>query len=83
LRLNTAQIYILDRTDLFIICDLFLGGEVIVRDLYSGLEGVIDRERRPVRSEEIVLVMTREQPYVSEPVETKVFEILTAEPVTK
>ena len=30
-----------------------------------------ERERKPVRREEIVLVMVREQRYVSEPVETK------------
>jgi hypothetical protein len=45
----------------------------IVTDLYSSLEGVNewqrDRERR--RREEIMLVMTREQRLVSEPIETK------------
>jgi hypothetical protein len=52
---------------------------VIVRDLCSSFEGWSEREREresvreriPVRHEEIVLVTTLEQQYVSEPMETK------------
>ena len=39
----------------------------------GGRERVSERER-PVRREEIVLVATREQLYVSEPTETKYFK---------
>jgi hypothetical protein len=63
----------------FKISNLVLRGEAIVTDLCSSLEGqrqleserVIDRQRRPVKREEIMLVTTMEQRYVSEPIETK------------
>ena len=55
-----------------------MGGLAIVTDLYSSLKGVRewqkDRERRPVRREEIMLVTIREQRYVSEPIETNYFK---------
>jgi hypothetical protein len=62
---------------LFKISNLVLGGEAIVTDLYSSLEEQRRKERervrktRAVRREEIVLVTTQEQRYVSEPIETK------------
>jgi hypothetical protein len=55
---------------LFKIGNLVLGGEEIVVDLYSNLEEH-ERERRPVRRKEIMLVTTWEQHYIIEPVETK------------
>jgi len=39
---------------------------VIVTDLYSSLEEQSDRERRPVRCEEIMLVTIQELCYVSQ-----------------
>ena len=36
-----------------------------------------DTERKPVRREEIMLVTIREQRYVSEPIETSSFRILS------
>ena len=35
-----------------------------------------ERERRPIRREEIMLVTIREQRYVSEPIETKYLKCL-------
>jgi hypothetical protein len=71
--LGVKVIYLIDRKDLFKISNLVLGREEIVTDLYSSLEEQRERERerRPVRREEVMLVTTREQRYVSEPVETK------------
>jgi hypothetical protein len=37
--LGVKVIYLIDRTDLFKISNLGLGGEAIVTDLYSSLEG--------------------------------------------
>jgi hypothetical protein len=54
---------------LFKIGNLVLDGEEIVMNLYSNLEE--QRERRPVRRKEIMLVTTREQRYIIEPVGTK------------
>jgi hypothetical protein len=64
-------IHLINRTDLFKISNLVLGGEAIVTNLYSSLEKQSERERRPVRLEEIMLVTSREQRYVTEPIETK------------
>jgi hypothetical protein len=70
----------MERTDLFEISNLVLGGKETVTSLYSSLEGWTEwerdrdrereseweRERRPVRREKIMLVTIREQRYVSE-----------------
>jgi hypothetical protein len=54
--LGVKFIHLIDRTDLFKISNLVLGGEGIVTDLYSSLEGgereserVIERDRGTVR----------------------------------
>ena len=52
---------------------------VILKDLYSSLEGereseTVTKRRRPVRREEILLVTIREQRCVGEPIETKYFK---------
>jgi hypothetical protein len=71
--LGVKIIHWIDRTDLFKVSNLVLGGEAIVTDLYSSLEGQRenDTDRRPVRHEENMLVTTREERYVSEPIEKK------------
>jgi hypothetical protein len=71
--LGAETIHSIDRTDLSKISNLVLGWEVIVMDLYSSLEWQREweSERRPVGREEIVLVTTQEQRYISEPTETK------------
>jgi hypothetical protein len=40
---------LVDRTDLFKVSNLVLGGEAIVMDLYSSLEGQRERERERER----------------------------------
>jgi hypothetical protein len=73
--LGVKVIHLIDRADLFKLSNLVLGGEVIVTDMYSSLEGeresekvrdrergrVIERGKRPVRHEEIMLVTALEQ----------------------
>jgi len=41
--------YLIERTDLFKISNLVLGGKEIVTSLYSSLEGQRQRERKAVR----------------------------------
>jgi hypothetical protein len=81
--LGVKIVHLIDRTDLFTFSNWVLGGEAIVTDLYSSLEEQREwernrervwyrqRERRPVRREEIMLVTTLEERYVTEPTETK------------
>jgi hypothetical protein len=42
LLLGVKVIHLIDRTDLFKISNLVLGGEVTVMDMYSSLEGEIE-----------------------------------------
>ena len=74
-------IHLIDTTDLCKISNFSFGwkGDCngFVQQL-SGMESerVTERYRRPVRREEIMLVTTQQQRYVSEPIETKYLKCL-------